>query len=461
MSRFSQLLAILLALSSNLHALQLTGEAHGPTREEARKQAMAALSESIKIEVKSVFQSEKTSDGYSDANKRVTTTSELPLLGVEVDLTTKRDGYFCIAWLDSDKSVRLYQAELTTLANAIQTQQQQLKQQQDNAKRYRLLGRLLTDVEQFNNYHTVAQLLGAKGLPQLTVDSTTLSSELLTLEAAASTLAIAAEVLTRALPPEAYYVQPLLPHGSSQATPLSRQLRDTIRAQVSSYEDRAQASNYLKGSYEILSDGISVTLRAVDRNGITLASRVAKLAPSAYQGIDHQPTSISFDQLLHQGSVISNDYRAELNTNQGKEDLLFTPGQSIELFARLNNPGWFYIASHNVSDNLSYLVELSESKGKHAFIRYVNADQTNRWLSLGKFEVTKPYGTENLQMIASTKPLIDHLPATAYDKALGLHIVQSITPQQAVLKTRGLKPKRNKGKQVRSAEATLSFTTME
>ena len=62
-------LTILFLLSYKIYALQLTGEAHAQTGDKARKQALAALSESLKIEVKSTFQSESRSDGYNAANK--------------------------------------------------------------------------------------------------------------------------------------------------------------------------------------------------------------------------------------------------------------------------------------------------------------------------------------------------------------------------------------------------------
>ena len=422
---------------------------------------MATLSESLKIEVKSSFQSEHGIDGYREASKKISTRSELPLLGIDLEVNREHGEYHCYAWLDSKKSIPLYQAELKTLAKSINRQNSALKKQKSRRQHYLQLTQLLTDIAQYNNYRTVAQLLGVNKMAEIDTDAAAVRSALLTLESAAPTLDIAAKILSRNLPEAAYFIHPFLPQGSNQVTKLSRQLRDNLRGQLPSDEKHQQASNFIKGSYEILNDGISVTLSAVDRNGAMLASRIVKLAPSAYRGVDHKPSSLNFDQLLKNGYLVSNDYRAELNTNQGNEDLLFIEGQTIELFARLNNPGYFYIASHNVSNNLSYLVELSESEGDHKFLRYVNADEVNRWLSLGEFEATEPFGTENLQLIASNQKLINQLPKTTYDNALELYVIQSRNSEQAVIKTRGLKPKRNKKRQIKSAEATLSYSVVK
>jgi len=128
------------------------------------------------------------------------------------------------------------------------------------------------------------------------------------------------------------------------------------------------------------------------------------------------------------------------------------------LLPKLNSPGYFYVASHNTTENMSYLLELNESQGKRAFLRYVNADEVNRWLSLGEFEVTAPFGTENLQLIASSKDLINNLPSVKFDPELELYVVGAKSAEDAVIKTRGLKPKRSK--KVKSSEATLTVTMM-
>ncbi|HHO58602.1 MAG TPA: hypothetical protein ENJ64_00065 [Thiotrichales bacterium] len=453
--RFALLTFIL--LTPLCHAAVLSGEAYGPTREEARKNALATLAESLVVEIKSEFKSEQTSDGYTDASKRVHTTSDLPLLGTDFTVIDKKGEYYCTVLMNSDRALPLYRKELARLATDIEALNKRQKKQKKTASRYRTLTELLAAVEQFDKHNTVAVMLGGKAA-RSPVAAASVRSEILSIESVAPTLDIAADVLTRDLPATSYMVQAPLPAGSSQATAFSRIMRDKIAGRVRATEKKQPSSSYLKGSYEIGKSGITLAYRAVDYRGETVASRVVRLAPSAYRNIAYRPASVDFDQLLHEGYVRSNDFRAELNTNQGKDSLLFQPGQTIELFAKLNAPGYFYIVSHNTSTAQSYLLELNDAPGKRAFVRYVNADDANRWISLGEFEVSPPFGTENLQLVASSRDLAGKLPVTAYDDDTGLYIVQAATVKDAVIKTRGLKPKRKKG--VKSAEATLSFTTM-
>jgi len=455
----SKVLILWLVFAFSTQAIELVGDAFGKTREQAKKQAMAALSESLIVEVKSVFESETHSDGYNDASKKIRSVSELPLLGVDVTYINKETEYYCTAFMNSDKSLKLYQTEMMQLDKSIAAlNKKQNRQEKNKQQRYKTLNELLAQIEQYNKYQTVARLLGAKMLEDTVLSEAEIRSEILSIEATAPSLDIAAKILTRDLDNSIYFVQPPLPQGSKQATKLSRLMRDKISALISSTEHRERSTNRLKGSYEILKDAISMTYRVVDDSGAILATRIVKISPSAYRNIAYKPKSINFDQLLHDGYVVSNNFKASLDTNQGNEDLLFHAGQNIELFAKLNGAGYFYVVSHNTTDGISYVLELNEAKGKRAFVKYINADDANRWISLGEFEVSEPYGTESLQLIASNKDLVNNLPIVEYDSETELYIVQASSSKDAVMKTRGLKPKKKRS--VKSAEASLSFTTM-
>lgn len=442
---------------NSLQAKTLVGEGYGDTRQEARKNALAALSESLYVDIKADYESETASNGYNNATLKVHTSSDLPLLGVDYTVVDKKKDFYCTATLESSRVLPLYQSELQKLRVSINSLNAKRKSASNASDKYRVLNELLGNILQFEKLESVSMMLGGK-IEQSSTDAASIRSEILGIESISPTLDIAADVLTRNLPQGEYMVQAPLPAGSNQVTAFSRVMRDKVMDHIHSVSQRHEYTSFLKGRYEIQKQGIVVSYQAVDYKGETLASRVVKISPGAYQGLGYKPDSVNFEKLLNDGYVRSNDFRADLNTNQGSQSLLFQPGQTIELFARLNEPGYFYIVSHNISTEQSYLLELNDASGKRAFIRYVNADDANRWLSLGQFEVSPPYGTENLQMIASSQDLINKLPVTALDESTGLYIIQAKNVEDAVIKTRGLTPVHKKS--VRSAETTLSFTTM-
>ncbi len=450
----------LLTQAQIANAFQLQASAYGETPEQARKNALASLSESIYVEVKSTFTSKQSSDGTQTASNVIRSNSDLPLLGVDFEIIDKKSEQYCIALLDSKKSLKLYQAELARLTSVITQANNKQKALKNNKNgRYRLLSALITDIEQYSKYRAVASLLGGGAVPSLPVTATDIRNELLSIESSAPSLEIAAEVLTRDLPDKIFYVLPPLPQGSKQATDLSRILMNQVASKITAAEKAVNSELVLRGSYEILNDGLSVTYRAIGSNGLILATRIVMLAEQAYENIDYKPTDIGFEDILNKRDFISHEFHAELNSNQGKSDLLFFRGDSIELFTKLNQPGYFYVVGHNTKDNISYLLELNNASNNRAFVRYINADDANRWVRLDVFEVTPPYGAESLQLIASSQDLADKLPASKYDSKTGLYLIKAATTSEAVQLTRALKLK--KTARTKSSEATLTFTTMD
>jgi hypothetical protein len=192
-----------------------------------------------------------------------------------------------------------------------------------------------------------------------------------------------------------------------------------------------------------------------------------RLARAGYAGYRAEPLAPDFEKLLRQGEAVSSDLRAELVTTVGTRQLKFRSGESLKLAARLNRAGYFYVVGHVVRQDgqFSYLLPLqageSGDTSEARFMRYVPADQANHYLVLGEFSVEPPFGTEHLQIIASTQRPKDTLPAARFDPSSGYFVIQgsSGNVQKGLTLTRGLKPKADA--KVMVAEGTLTFTTSE
>jgi hypothetical protein len=87
-------------------------------------------------------------------------------------------------------------------------------------------GRVLSTIKQAFKW---AQVRGYVELsPASPLDASQLKSDLMSIEAAAPSLSIAAQMIVRELPSLAYAVKPAMPHGARRATSLSRLLRDEL-----------------------------------------------------------------------------------------------------------------------------------------------------------------------------------------------------------------------------------------
>lgn len=453
-------LLLLLCLPLTAPAVTLHTEARAATEQQAKREALAALADSILVNVQSESFSHVEGSGKRQDELRISSRSDIPLIGVEINTVQIGKDVLCEARLESSKSLGLYAKKLNELLLEISTLDQRIAKATEN-DRYELLIQSLTLIEQYEKYRAVALLLGETQFTALPHSRTDTEAQLRTLEKSAPSIDLAAQVLAKGLKVEAVYIYPAVPHGSHEVTPFGRVMRDRLAQKLVSVESPDKAQTFFKGEYEILDNSIHLVYRLLDNTGNTLETRVATLSPAAYKDLQVKPSTMDFDRLLHEGVAVSSDFRIQLNTNRGSEEVLFDEHEDFRLLVKLSRPGYFYVVGHvaKKSENYSYLLELEHADNDRRFIRYVNADDVNKWLSIGRFEATAPFGVESIQLMASSDDPINRLPSHRLDTATELFVTAS-NAQQGIKGARALKPVRKETDKQYQAEAVLMFTTM-
>jgi hypothetical protein len=451
----------LLVLPFNSLAEILQAEARSATEQQAKREALAALADSILVNVQSESSSFQEGSGKHKEELKITSRSDIPLIGVETNMGRKGNDFICKVSLDSSKSGPLYAKKISELHREISTLNQRISKTHGNDL-YALLTQALTVTEQYEKYRAVSQLLGDVQISASPLTRADIESQLSALEKAAPSFEIAAQLLTKDLKVENIFIYPAMPHSSHEVTAFGRVLRDKLAAKLHTVESADKAQNYFKGDYEVLDNSIHVTYRLLDNSGNTLETRVTTLAPVAYQNVQVKPSTMDFDKLLHEGIAVSGDFRPQLTTNRGSEDVLFNEKDEVELLVKFNRPGYFYVVGlvSKKNENYSYLLELSNADTDRRFVRYINADDVNKWLSIGKFEASSPYGVESLQLIGSSDDPIYRLPAHHLDSKEDLYLTSN-SAKQGIAMTRALRPKRSETDKQYQAEAVLMFTTMK
>lgn len=173
----SSLLWVLLFITPSLQAVTLTGNGTGATEQQAQKAALSALSESISVDVRSVFSSNQNASGSFDANLQLQTISELPLLGVKYSCHHRSPEYKCQSLLDSQHAGSLYRSQINRLSKKINQSSNLLATIADD-KRYELLSHALEDIEQYEKLSMIAQLLGVSKLPTISLNEAEIRSQL-------------------------------------------------------------------------------------------------------------------------------------------------------------------------------------------------------------------------------------------------------------------------------------------
>lgn len=453
--------AIFLA-SSPVAAKQLVGEGYGKTDEEAKKQALMDLSSIIQVQVQcevSSISRQVDKEFYSDVKQAISVKSDLPILGAAFEYRPAKKERFARVVLDP-KALPLYEEKLREAVKGIDAVLKTADNTADPNRKYELLNDALSLIDGYYKYKIVAMMLGCLNMAELKVTEAEIKSRLKRLETDAETLELALSLVAKGVDRKGVYVYPPTTRDSHEVTQLGSAIKDKLSVLLDTVQAPSAANCVLRSEYEILKDGIELTCHLVDKDASTIMTRVVRLAPKAYQGYRYQPQTVSFDKLLYEGVAVSSDFRVELSTNKGGGNLVFKADEEVELLVKANRPGYFYIVGHIVKEQekYSYLVQLSTSVlDNRKFIYFINADDVNKWVSIGQFGVSAPYGVESIQLVASSEDLISRLPAVESKTVEGLHLI-SKNPERGIAKTRGLVPK--KQKEVVSAEAVLMFTTI-
>lgn len=437
----------------------VSGVGYAQSKDESKKQALADLSGNIKSEVRSEFESTMSED-QEDSRSNIKISSNLPILGAEFKQTNTASEVETIATLLSKNTNQLYVNKLESIKSEINSLLINEKNTKVNTDKLKIYESVFSLLNEYDRYESVAVILGAKIPQKPSITKSQIQLKIAKLNSNIDSIEMAADILAKTFKDSAIFVYPPLLERTTTASEFSSVFQKQLKSKLNSSKKLSRAKYILVGEYTLADNSMVLSYELLDTaNNEVKKSKTISINAKAYKNYKVKPNNISFDQLLNSGFASSSSLKVSLNTNRGSENLLFEGGEDIELFAKLNKMGYFYIVGYTQTRNgkMSYLLELSEGSGDSKFVKFVNADDANRWMSLGEFSVEPPFGIESIQVIASNQK-ITSLPNTNYDEETGYYIISNDI-KKALATTRGLKKKKSKKKEM--SEDVLSFTTVK
>jgi hypothetical protein len=456
---------IILVTTTSYAGKTVSGQGFGKTKKVAKSEALADLSQSIFVNIRSEFTDRTLVDGRGlkkRTEKILNMESDLPILGAKYTVFPQNEGYDVNAVLKDDSLV-LYERELNNLLNDIKQNLLTVKKSSSTSEKSRLLKSTYAKLTQFIKFRTVAQFFNSKKVPELAITKSEIRNMIKKIEGKADTLEFGLKRLSRDFLIKSVYIHPPSTRNTNEVTQFASRVKDILSTFIPSERSKRDAEFYLIGEYSILKDGIDLTYTLMDKENNTLKTSIVTFLPIAYRSYDYKPKTVDFAKLIKTGLVVSSDFRTDIITSAGRKNLLFKKGNSLKLMVKMTKPGYFYLLVHSFKKDgkYSYLINFDESRGNRKFIKYVNPDDVNKWIIIGEFEVVPPFGVETMQMIASTTDLVDKVPVNYEDSTTQLYKLGG-KPMNNVTLTRGLMLKKTKNsKKALSAESVLTFTTMK
>ena len=296
------IITIALLLSYNtLSAKQITGEGYGITRLEARKEALADLSQNIKVETRSVFSSIVTVNADDDVEelkkKIINLKSDLPILGAEFTTVTVKDQFLVQATLDY-RNVKIYESELINIKNIIDDNVNKLKTSRTSAEKAVLLREILTNLEQYDRYRIVAQFIGSKDIPKVNITSADIKRQIGILLETADTLDFGLKLLTEGIKEKNIFIYPPTTRNSREITEFASAVKNKLSVYLHTVERPNRGEYFLSGEYQILKDKIDLTYHLLNSDQDIQKTFVTTFSKSAYKDYEIEPQTLDFDNLL-------------------------------------------------------------------------------------------------------------------------------------------------------------------
>jgi hypothetical protein len=462
MKSFKVLLVFIVFLTISLDA-DISGVGFAQTNKQAKKEALADLSQVIKSEVRSSFVSKtktKGRDASSSSESNIKISSNLPILGASFSFTDRELEVEAKVKLSPAKVNKLYVKKLKNLNQEIKSLIKEIEITNSASIKLLLYMDIYSLLKEYDRYESVAVVLGADLPKRPTITKSKVKLELRVLNSNIDSLEMASKILAQSFREQDIYIYPPLMQNNTTVAEFGSVFLKELKTMINYAKKPRDAKYILVGEYTLLSDSMILNYELLSKKtNEVLSSRTINISSKAYKHLNTKPKNIDFDALLNSGVISSSSLKVSLNSNRGSENLLFRDGEDVELFVKLNKMGYLYIVGYTQTENtkMSYLLELQEGSGKSKFIKFINADDASKWISLGEFSVEEPFGVESLQVIASNKK-IKRVPDAKYDEESGYYII-SKDMEKALSQTRGIKKKVSK--KVELSEDVMSFTTMK
>ncbi len=377
---------------SNVYSADLQGVGYGSTMEEAKQEALADLSASVKVQVFSKHEQTtyKTQDKLeSDYTRWTRLSTNVPLLNPSIYYSREQGKHRATAVIDKPA---LYSEKLSDIAKRIDDITKDVKVAGDKALNYRILKSVQSLYDEYESYQVVADVLGIKDYPSPRISSGDALKMILEMQETPPSLEVAAEVLTKDMNEKNIYVAPVMYAGKENVTEFGAFFKDMLSTKVNSVEIEEDGRNKLRCTYTQSGSDIIMACSLITGVSKVLKSSAVKI-PKELVTMETVPkTDVS--SILNTYTPPKTDYKIWIKISTDGDASFLRENEPFTLLVKANKPGYIYFLTVNNAPDGEANILLLDWNNK--FIKYIDENNVNKWVSLGKYRVQAPFGSETL-----------------------------------------------------------------
>jgi len=451
---------------TTINATTISGIGYADLGNEAKKEALADLSNKISVNVKSNFKTITKAMGkkYTKSNEKlVQLSSNLPILGASFEELVGNTLVKSTATINSQTALNLYTMELKRLSKNISHGMLELETTKNDDVKYTILNQILNDIKNFNKHKIVATLLEAKNLPTLTTTVSEVSTKLQKYIHSSPSIKIASIVLTKNINQKNIYISAIRANGRTEVTQFAKLLKNEMSTNLNTIKQPSRAKHFLRGEYEILKNKIFITVNLSDNNNNIILTNTAILKPSAYKNTRYKPSTKTFDKALNSEFVKSGKLNVQIGFKgySRANGIDLNQDNTVDIVVKTNKPMCYFLIGHTLKENDKFSYLLPMGSDNSPFINRLTGEDVNRNITIiDEVPIEAPFGSENLQIFSSTLKKNGSCPLVVPNCSENDdgYCVVSGKPSKVIMKTRGLNIKKRKFK-IEQSEDSISFTS--
>ena len=386
-------LSLFMALFAfNVYSADLQGIGYGSTMEEAKQEALADLSASVKVQVFSKHEQTtyKNQDKIqSDYTRFTKLSTNVPLLNPSVYYSRENGKHKATAVIDNPA---LYSDKLADIAAKIDEMTKDVKTGGDKALNYRILKSAQSLYDEYESYQAVADVLGIKDYPSPRISGAEALKMIVEMQETPPSLEVAAEVLTKDMNEKNIYVAPVMYAGKENVTEFGAFFKDMLSTKVNSVEVEEDGRNKLRCSYTQSGSDIIMACSLITGVSKVLKSSAVKI-PKELVTMEAAPKT-NASSILNSYTPPKTDYKIWMKVSTEGDPTFLRENEPFTLLVKANKPGYIYFLTVNNAPDGEANILLLDWNNK--FIKYIDEKNVNKWISLGRFRVQAPFGSETL-----------------------------------------------------------------
>jgi len=209
----------------------------------------------------------------------------------------------------------------------------------------------------------------------------------------------------------------------------------------------------------------NVRLKLSDEKNKILKTSTVTLSPSAYKDTKYKPTTKTFDKALNSEFVKSGKLSVQVGFKgyERADGIDLNSGDTVDIVIKTNKPMCYFLLGHTLHKDKKFSYVLPIGSDNSPFINQLTGEDVNRNITaVEEVPILEPFGSENLQIFASTLKKDGSCPLTppnCIENGDGYCIIDG-KPSDVMTKTRGLNLSKKKFK-IEQSENSISFTSFE